>query len=210
MSLPAMRGLHLAKELHADGCCMSRCRPSSQTTVLGPQWFPCSWWNSLILLLLCGTLAPGSLLRTQHLHTQQWAKWPSMMARYLSSTHHCQVIHATGVSQRNLLRAATKFPTAHGFLSATSMAPGWLGMPNKGYRSSWDNVEECKDKDLWSLYIAHLYETSEGCREQPPAFAPITSVANFSFTTGFILSLFKSAGLWSHTRLTSRMQQFLE
>lgn len=128
-----------------------------------------------------------------HTAMGEMAKHDGKLSQQYSSLpgHSC----ATGVSQRSLLRAATKFPMSLGFLSTASMAPGWLGMPNKGYRSSWGSVEECKDKDLRNLYTAHLYETSRGCREQPSAFAPIISAANFSFTTGFILSLFKSARL---------------
>jgi len=76
-----------------------------------------------------------------------------------------------------------------------SISPGWLGMPHKGYRPNWDSGEECKDKELCNLYTAHFYRSSGGCRGQPPAFAPVTSVATASCPTGFTLSLFKSAGL---------------
>lgn len=57
-----------------------------------------------------------------------------------------------------------------------SVSPGWSGMPHRGYGCDWDAGEECKDKELCDLCIARLHKTSGGCREWPPAFAPITSV----------------------------------
>ena len=195
------------------------------------QWPGHGGWASVISLQLVGmswartaaavwSLAPGSLLRTQHL-TQglglvpgAWhcaGSWEDMQDP-VQNTAMGEMAKRDGkvpqqysslpgpscdtrVSQRSLLRAATKFPMAHAFLSTMSMSPGWLGMPHKGYRCKWDSGEECKDKELCNLCIAHLHKTSGGCSLQPPAFAPITSVATFSCTTGFTLSLFKRAGL---------------
>lgn len=80
----------------------------------------------------------------------------------------------------------------------------------KGYNSSWESKEGCKNKELYNLSIAHLQKNSGVSKKQSPAFGLITSLVNFSCTTGFTLSLLSSAGLQAHTRLTCKMEQFVE
>lgn len=145
--------------------------------------------------------APGKVCRMPcEAQPGEWARQDGERPQRCLALLACS--WATAHSQRSLSKAATRVPKAQAFLCATSTSPGWLGMPHKGYRSKWDSREECKDKELHNLHTAHLHKNFW-------SFST-TSVSTFSCTKGFTPSLLKSAGLRSQTRLTWRMQQFVE